>query len=95
MTIVYCLFGTYSTGGIERVTTLKMNYLAEHGYDVHLITTGHAGRPSYYPLDPRIHHVDLGICYDEPGPSLASQSIDVTIGNISGMKRSLRGCSSR
>ena len=67
MTIVYCLFGTYSTGGIERVTTLKMNYLAEHGYDVHLITTGHAGRPSYYPLDPRIHHVDLGICYDEPG----------------------------
>ena len=67
MKIVYCLFGTYSTGGIERVTAVKANWLAEHGYEVYLVTTGHAGRPSYYPLHPSIKHIDLGVCYDEPG----------------------------
>ena len=67
MKIVYCLFGVYSTGGIERVTTVKANWLAEHGYEVHLVTTGHAGRPPYYPLHPSIKHIDLGLCYDEPG----------------------------
>jgi len=67
MKIAYCLFGTYSTGGIERVTTVKANWLAEHGYEVYLVTTGHAGRPPYYPLHPSIKHIDLGLCYDEPG----------------------------
>lgn len=67
MKIVYCLFGVYSTGGIERVTTVKANWLAEHGYEVYLVTTGHAGRPPYYSLHPSIKHIDLGLCYDEPG----------------------------
>lgn len=67
MKIVYCLFGVYSTGGIERVTTVKANWLAEHGYEVYLVTTGHAGRPPYYPLHPSIKHIDLALCYDEPG----------------------------
>ena len=67
MKIVYCLFGVYSTGGIERVTTVKANWLAEHGYEVYLVTTGHAGRSSYYPLHPSIKHIDLGLCYDEAG----------------------------
>lgn len=67
MKIVYCLFGTYSTGGIERVTAVKANWLAEHGYEVYLVTTGHAGRSSYYPLHPSIKHIDLGLCYDEAG----------------------------
>ena len=67
MKIAYCLFGTYSTGGIERVTTVKANWLAQHGYEVYLITTKHAGRPPYYPLHPSIHHIDLDIPYEEPG----------------------------
>ena len=40
MKIAYCLFGTYSTGGIERVTTVKANWLAEHGYEVYLVDDG-------------------------------------------------------
>lgn len=67
MKIAYCLFGTYSTGGIERVTTVKANWLAQHGHEVILITTKHTGRPSYYPLDPSIQHIDLEIPYQEPG----------------------------
>ena len=67
MKIAYCLFGTYSTGGIERVTSVKMNWLASHGYEVYLITTGHFGKPSYFRLDERIKHIDLGLGYEEPG----------------------------
>ena len=67
MKIVYCLFGTYSAGGLERVTAVKANWLAEHGYEVYLVTSGHAGRPSYYPLHPSVKHIDLGLCYEVPG----------------------------
>jgi len=31
------------------------------------VTTGHTGHPPYYPLYLSIKHVDLGLCYDEPG----------------------------
>ena len=67
MKIVYCLFGTYSAGGLERVTAVKANWLAAHGYEVYLVTSGHAGRPSYYPLHPSVKHIDLGLCYEVPG----------------------------
>ena len=67
MKIAYCLFGTYSAGGLERVTAVKANWLAEHGYEVYLVTSGHAGRPSYYPLHPSVKHIDLGLCYEVPG----------------------------
>ena len=67
MKIVYCLVGTYYAGGLERVTTVKANWLAEHGYEVCLVTSGHAGRPSYYPLHPSVKHIDLGLCYEVQG----------------------------
>ena len=67
MKIAYCLFGTYSAGGLERVTAVKANWLAEHGSEVYLVTSGHAGRPSYYPLQPSVKHIDLGLCYEVPG----------------------------
>ena len=67
MKIVYCLVGTYYAGGLERVTTVKANWLAEHGYEVYLVTSGHAGRPSYYPLHPSVKHIDLGLCYEVQG----------------------------
>ena len=67
MKIVYCLFGTFSVGGVERVTTVKANWLAEHGYEVYIVTTGHAGRPPYYPLHPSVKHIDLDVRYETPG----------------------------
>ena len=90
MKIAYCLFGTYSTGGIERVTTVKANWLAEHGYEVYLVTTGHAGRPPYYPLHPSIKHIDLGLCYDEAGELSRLLFIAVTIRSIAGTEKSWR-----
>ena len=38
--LVYCIPGLYASGGMERVLTLKANYLAEKlGYDVTIILT--------------------------------------------------------
>ena len=39
MKIVYCIAGTYNSGGMERVLANKANYLAVHGYEVVIITT--------------------------------------------------------
>lgn len=39
-TIVYCTPSLYIAGGVERVLTAKVNYLAEtEGYNVYIILT--------------------------------------------------------
>lgn len=50
-------------GGMERVLTIKANYLIHHGYDVAIITTDQQGKAPYYQLDERIKSYDLGINY--------------------------------
>ena len=34
MKIIYCLHGTYNSGGMERIVINKANYLAKIGHDV-------------------------------------------------------------
>ena len=63
MKIVYCIQGMYKTGGIERVVSMKANYLVQHGYDVTIITTDQAGRPYFFPIDERVKRIDLGLDY--------------------------------
>ncbi len=62
--IVYCIPAIYNSGGMERVLSLKANYLVEHGYDVSVITTDQAGRGVFFPLDERIKLYDLNINYE-------------------------------
>lgn len=38
MTIVYLIAQHISHGGMERVLSLKANYLVQHGYSVHIVT---------------------------------------------------------
>jgi len=65
MKIVYLLpGGLFNSGGMERVVTIKANYLAEKmDYDVSIVTTEQMGRPLFYPVSNKIHlyHLDLGI----------------------------------
>lgn len=65
MKIVYCILGTYNSGGMERVLANKANYLAAHGYAVSIITTDQQGRDSYFELNSTIELIDLGINYTE------------------------------
>ena len=63
MKIVYCTFGFFNKGGIERVISNKANYLVKHGYEVCIVTTEQQRRKPAYPMDRKIQHYDLGINY--------------------------------
>lgn len=63
--IVYLLpGGLFAPGGMERITILKANYLAEKtGCDVSIVTTEQMGRPVFFPVSEkvRLYHLDIGI----------------------------------
>lgn len=65
MKIIYCIAGTRHSGGMERVLANKANFLAEHGYDIVIVTTDQCGEPPFFPLDNRIRCIDLNINYEE------------------------------
>lgn len=65
MRIVYCIAKTCASGGMERVLSIKANYLIQQGYEVFIITTDQRGGTSFFPLDNRITSYDLGINYEE------------------------------
>ncbi len=63
MKIVYVIQNTWYAGGQTRVLVNKANYWVERGHDVYVITTDQATLPPYYPVDKRVHMIDLGISY--------------------------------
>jgi len=66
MKIIYCIPAIHNSGGMERVLSLKANYLADKvGWDVTVITTCQHGKAYYYDFSDRIRFIDLGINYDE------------------------------
>jgi glycosyltransferase involved in cell wall biosynthesis len=65
MKIVYCINGTYNSGGMERVLANKANYLAKQGCDIIIITTDQKNRKPFFPLSSPIQCYDLDINYAE------------------------------
>lgn len=60
--IVYCTDDLSAAGGMQKVLTLKANYLAEKlGYDVTIITTDQKDNRTYFPLSTNIKLVNLQI----------------------------------
>lgn len=65
MKIVYIVHGTYNSAGMERILTLKANYLADKlGYDIIIVTTDQRGREPYYKLSEKITCTDISINFD-------------------------------
>lgn len=61
MTILYFYRSMTLFGGVERILTDKMNYMAEHfGWDITICTYEQGAEPCNYPLSPKVRHVDLG-----------------------------------
>src|ERR1700761_3945325 len=61
MTIVYCIPSLAEPGGMQRVLTVKANYLASvKGYIVYVVVRSSAGGPPYFALSPlvRVHVID-------------------------------------
>lgn len=65
-TVAYCIPALYYPSGMERVLTLKANYLAQHGYEVHIILTDGGDKPPYFPLEPSVKLHQLDIDFEEP-----------------------------
>lgn len=66
MKIIYIIHGTYNSAGMERVLSLKANYLAEKmGYQIIIVTTDQKGRASYYQFSEKIICFDLGIDFED------------------------------
>lgn len=55
---------------MERILSVKANYLAERGYEVHIITTDQMGRDIFFPLHASIktYHIDLDYEGSNGGP---------------------------
>ena len=65
MKIVYCTPSLYLAGGVERVLTTKVNYLADVvGHDVTVVLTDGAGEEPFYWLSPRVHVIQLDIGFE-------------------------------
>jgi len=65
MKIIYCIAGTYNSGGMERVLTNKVNYLVAHGHDVLIITTDQQCRKPFFKLAPKVKTYNLSIDYEK------------------------------
>ena len=64
--LVYITPALYMAGGVERVLTLKANYLAEHfGYEITIILTEGKDKPLFYPLSDEIKVINLNIGFEE------------------------------
>ncbi len=66
MKIVYCTPSLYIPGGVERVLTTKVNYLADVAkYDIYIILTDGEGKEPYYELSKKVHVINLDINFEE------------------------------
>lgn len=63
MKIVYIIRSLAQKAGVERVMSDKMNYLAEHGFEITVITYDQGKHPYAYPLHQTIRHIDLNMCF--------------------------------
>ena len=71
MKITYIYTALVTRGGADRVITNKASWLAEHGYDVMIVTDTQLGREPIYPLSPKVVLHDLAIDFSlEYGHSL-------------------------
>lgn len=64
MKLLYCISGTYNSGGMERVLSNKVNYLSAQGYDIVIVTTDQRGKKPFFPLDKRIKCIDIAVDYE-------------------------------
>ena len=63
MKILYCLHGTYNSGGMERIVTAKANWLTQNGHDVCIVTTEQNRRSDFFKLHNSIKRIDIDILY--------------------------------
>lgn len=74
MKIAYCIPSCHQSGGMERVLSLKANYLADVlGWEVTVITTEREKSEPAFPLSPKVkkQNLDVNYCDEEKHPLLS------------------------
>lgn len=62
MRIAYIYPALTTVGGADRVITEKANYFADKlNYEVYIITAHQKNKPYFYPLSPKVKHIDLDV----------------------------------
>lgn len=61
MKIAYCIGNIHNSGGIERVISIKANYLVDKGYEVHIVVIYPSSQKPFFNFDSRIkfHYLNL------------------------------------
>ena len=65
MKIFYIYTSLRTVGGADRVITNKANWLAEHGYDVTIVTDTQMDHSPVYPLSPNVRLYDLAVDFNQ------------------------------
>ena len=81
MKVAYIINGLYDPAGMERVFTIRANYLCNF-IDITFITNKQGNRSDYFPLDKRIHRIDIEgvISYEEKLKKiLLENKYDITV----------------
>lgn len=65
MKIYYIYTAIVTKGGADRVIVEKANWLAEHGYEVAIVTDTQLGREPAFPLSPKVELIDLAIDFSK------------------------------
>lgn len=63
MRLLYIVDALALHGGVERVLTQKVNWFAEHGYEVCVVTVNQGDKPLCYSFHPSVQNLDLNISY--------------------------------
>lgn len=64
--IVYCTPALYSSGGVERMVSVKASFFAEQlGYDVTIILTEGNCCPSFFPLSDKVKVINFKLDFEE------------------------------
>lgn len=65
MHILYIYAEVTIKGGTDKVLVVKANWLANHGYEVTLLTEAQMGRPLSFDLDSKVRHMDVGLDFNK------------------------------
>ena len=65
MKIVYIYTSFTIAGGADRVVVEKANYLAEHGYDITIVTDSQQEKHPFFPISPKVRLHDLNIDFEQ------------------------------
>ena len=65
MKIYYIYTALVTKGGADRIIIEKANWLAEHGYEIAIVTDTQLGREPIFPLSPKVNLIDLGIDFSK------------------------------